>query len=200
MTVFRLRRSGRSSPVFSQVETGSTSSGLSSSRTGSGVSCELGVSPAGSPPTSAAKAPVGTPRKQRPSARLTFLLALLPALVALGTVASLSRRHAVHSDVADALLAASVAAGGGALRSARQLGEATDVAEGQACAEALQIPQVGLQSTAAKLLGAWPASSLPRCTCAPAVSSFATNALHHWRWPLRCCSRHAVHLQFHATE
>lgn len=145
MTVFRLRRSGRSSPnTPGSLPESASASGLAGSRTESGVSCDLGVNPGSSPQGSVAKPPTAL-RTRRADGRRALLLALLPALVALCTVASLSSRHSTHSDMADALLAANAAAGssrgGGA---SRQLGEANDVAEALACADALQIPQVAM--------------------------------------------------------
>lgn len=136
----RFRRSGRSSPALSSPPDACGS--IACSRNGSGAPID-GGSPATSPPNSgrATAAAPTTRSRPRPSTQRTLFLALLPALVALGTVASMSRRQSAHSELADALLAES-AAGMGGVRGSRQLGEAADPAEGAECAKALQIPQV----------------------------------------------------------
>ena len=152
----RLRPSGRSSP--------STPGSDLLEVCGSGVASELsaaaaGASPGGSPP--GIRAPPA--RRPRQSAMRTLQLALLPAVMLFLAATSLQHRHQQRSQLAEELLRASAAA---SARGARHLGQTPAVAAGRACAEALNMPQVGVPASAMHACLACLSACLAACPAA----------------------------------
>ena len=177
----RLRRGASdallsSSQHASSASTGSLDGLKGRTRAASRPGSDGETFPGGSPPSG------GKPPRSRPPRRLQLLtLALLPALVATATLASLGRRHEAHSEVANALLAANArahrwgsghsnrllweaAASGGDNREAAASG-----ADGRTCAEALQVPQARRGGQAGVAVTAHQHANRPGHPCLPGV-------------------------------